>query len=458
MKISIRPLGIVVLALVLGGCRADADDAVSSAQAFWDALAADRVDAALDHVVPDERDRQRRILERMAITEARVERLEVPPEARVALLPTRVTRPARAPVPPRRSRNPLATITVLRRSGDRWLVDLTATREELQAASVAAVGERLGEAARQLGDALGELGPEIGTALESLGEALEERVDARDPATLRGPGCRAGAPAGRSRNGPCRGPGAAGAGAVEPSGGRSGERGSPRRETMNLVKNAIDVGIQLALRGGRGAGCGARPTGRDWARDRTMCCPWAGAAVSIGTPGASPSSSSTSSGRCAGGPGERLGSAAADRPGRRSGDRGPGPGGQSGPDRDGRADRTGDRAPGPGRRRQRRLLRRAGPGYRRSPGPGGRLRHRDPGRCRGPGGSADGRAAGYRYITLQVDAVDQAHAEALAAGGREGMAPTTLGEVARISFVLEPGGNWIELSQRRSLTGSLEPA
>jgi|AntRauTorcE11897_2_1112592.scaffolds.fasta_scaffold15720_2 lactoylglutathione lyase len=63
---------------------------------------------------------------------------------------------------------------------------------------------------------------------------------------------------------------------------------------------------------------------------------------------------------------------------------------------------------------------------------------------------------GYRYITLQVDAVDRAHAEALAAGGREGMAPTTLGEVARISFVLEPGGNWIELSQRRSLTGSLE--
>ena len=66
--------------------------------------------------------------------------------------------------------------------------------------------------------------------------------------------------------------------------------------------------------------------------------------------------------------------------------------------------------------------------------------------------------AGYRYITLQVDAVDRAHAEALAAGGREGMAPTTLGEVARISFVLEPGGNWIELSQRRSLTGSLAPA
>jgi lactoylglutathione lyase len=37
------------------------------------------------------------------------------------------------------------------------------------------------------------------------------------------------------------------------------------------------------------------------------------------------------------------------------------------------------------------------------------------------------------------------------------MAPRTLGDVARISFVIEPGGHWIELSQRASLTGSLEP-
>jgi lactoylglutathione lyase len=29
----------------------------------------------------------------------------------------------------------------------------------------------------------------------------------------------------------------------------------------------------------------------------------------------------------------------------------------------------------------------------------------------------------------------------------------TLGEVARISFVLDPDGNWIEMSQRASLTG-----
>jgi lactoylglutathione lyase len=64
---------------------------------------------------------------------------------------------------------------------------------------------------------------------------------------------------------------------------------------------------------------------------------------------------------------------------------------------------------------------------------------------------------GLRYLTLQVDAVDAAHARALEAGGQEGMAPRTLGDVARISFVREPsGGHWIELSQRRSLVGHLD--
>ncbi|MEE4298530.1 MAG: VOC family protein [Pseudomonadales bacterium] len=68
-------------------------------------------------------------------------------------------------------------------------------------------------------------------------------------------------------------------------------------------------------------------------------------------------------------------------------------------------------------------------------------------------GGLDG--TGLRYVTLQVPRADDAHALALAAGAREGMAPRTLGEVARISFVVEPGGNWIELSQRASLVGSL---
>lgn len=64
---------------------------------------------------------------------------------------------------------------------------------------------------------------------------------------------------------------------------------------------------------------------------------------------------------------------------------------------------------------------------------------------------------GWRYITFQVFAVDREHAHVLAHGGREGYAPVTLGTTARISMVRDPDGNWIELSQRASLTGSLEP-
>lgn len=64
---------------------------------------------------------------------------------------------------------------------------------------------------------------------------------------------------------------------------------------------------------------------------------------------------------------------------------------------------------------------------------------------------------GYRYTTLQVNKVDPVHAGVLAAGGTEGAPPKTLGETARISFVRDARGNWMELSQRASITGSLEP-
>jgi lactoylglutathione lyase len=65
------------------------------------------------------------------------------------------------------------------------------------------------------------------------------------------------------------------------------------------------------------------------------------------------------------------------------------------------------------------------------------------------------RAGGYRYTTVQVFDVVAEHAEILRRGGLEGAAPVKLGEVAYISFVLDPDGNWIEISQRKSLTGSL---
>lgn len=65
------------------------------------------------------------------------------------------------------------------------------------------------------------------------------------------------------------------------------------------------------------------------------------------------------------------------------------------------------------------------------------------------------RAPGFRYTTVQVFDVVGEHAGILARGGREGRAPVRLGEVAYISFVRDPDGNWIEISQRKSLTGSL---
>ncbi|WP_245321429.1 VOC family protein [Bradyrhizobium sp. NAS96.2] len=64
-------------------------------------------------------------------------------------------------------------------------------------------------------------------------------------------------------------------------------------------------------------------------------------------------------------------------------------------------------------------------------------------------------ARGWRYVTLQVADIDAVHEELRAKGVREGLAPVTLGEVARISMILDPDGNWIELSRRASIVGSL---
>jgi catechol 2,3-dioxygenase-like lactoylglutathione lyase family enzyme len=64
-------------------------------------------------------------------------------------------------------------------------------------------------------------------------------------------------------------------------------------------------------------------------------------------------------------------------------------------------------------------------------------------------------ARGWRYITLQVADIDAVHDELRSKGVREGLAPVTLGEVARISMILDPDGNWIELSRRASIVGNL---
>ena len=60
---------------------------------------------------------------------------------------------------------------------------------------------------------------------------------------------------------------------------------------------------------------------------------------------------------------------------------------------------------------------------------------------------------GFRYLTIQVQDCDAAHAGILRRGGTEGRPPVTLGDTARISFVRDPDGNWIEISERASVTG-----
>jgi len=64
-------------------------------------------------------------------------------------------------------------------------------------------------------------------------------------------------------------------------------------------------------------------------------------------------------------------------------------------------------------------------------------------------------APGYRYLTVQVWDVDSEHRDLIACGVEEGRPPVTLGATARISFIRDPDGNWIEVSQRASLTGAL---
>lgn len=66
------------------------------------------------------------------------------------------------------------------------------------------------------------------------------------------------------------------------------------------------------------------------------------------------------------------------------------------------------------------------------------------------------RAKGYRYMTFQVFDVVAEHRYIVSHGGSEGLAPVKLGDVAHISFVRDPDGNWIEISQRKSITGTLD--
>ena len=66
------------------------------------------------------------------------------------------------------------------------------------------------------------------------------------------------------------------------------------------------------------------------------------------------------------------------------------------------------------------------------------------------------RRKGITYTTIQVQRVDSVYTQVLSNGGLAGREPTTLGDTARIASVRDKRGNWMELSQRASLTGSLD--
>lgn len=62
---------------------------------------------------------------------------------------------------------------------------------------------------------------------------------------------------------------------------------------------------------------------------------------------------------------------------------------------------------------------------------------------------------GWRYTTVQIRDCVAEHAGILTRGGEEGRSPVLLGDTVRYSFVRDPDGNFIELSQRASLVGHL---
>jgi catechol 2,3-dioxygenase-like lactoylglutathione lyase family enzyme len=63
--------------------------------------------------------------------------------------------------------------------------------------------------------------------------------------------------------------------------------------------------------------------------------------------------------------------------------------------------------------------------------------------------------AGWRYLTVQVWDVDAEHQRMLDLGFAEEFRPMNLGSTARISFVRDADGMFLEISQRASLTGPL---
>lgn len=75
-------------------------------------------------------------------------------------------------------------------------------------------------------------------------------------------------------------------------------------------------------------------------------------------------------------------------------------------------------------------------------------------RAEAPSGFAQAQQ-GWLYLTVQVRNCDAEVAAIAAGGGQVVITPRNLGKVARMAMIRDPDGNWLEVSQRASLTGPL---
>jgi hypothetical protein len=183
-------LGLVLLA----ACAPPPERPADVAQGFWNALAAGDPDAAAALALPGDAGGRHDRLAAFDVEAATVEVLEVPAEAEVALLPTRVDRRVGE------RRVAVDTVTVLRRVEDVWRVDADDTRAAYRTASVDALGARLGAAAEDLRAALGrgtedlaeELRAALGRGAEDLAEGVERFAEELDETVRREGAARSG--------------------------------------------------------------------------------------------------------------------------------------------------------------------------------------------------------------------------------------------------------------------------
>lgn len=75
-----------------------------------------------------------------------------------------------------------------------------------------------------------------------------------------------------------------------------------------------------------------------------------------------------------------------------------------------------------------------------------------------PGRPGSWQVPGWSYLTVQVRDCAAEHAAALRRGAVEGEPPRHMGDAAIISFLRDPDGNFIELSQKAAWAGSLPAA